>query len=105
MRQITCNYRLHTKVSISRLPWKLGNTDISMWLIDSAQKSVFPNFHGSREIPTFVQSLNTPHTCISCVLISLSLLHSPTADTQDTNEHLCARLCPSLSLFDMAQMH
>src|SRR5882762_4598960 len=79
-----------------------------MWFINSTQKSVFPDFHGSREIPTFVQS--PKHITDGCIPIaypylSLSLFLRHHEDTDDTSEHISARSCPSLSLFKTTRMH
>src|SRR5882762_3503888 len=83
-------YRLHTEVGIL------------------AHKSVFPDFHGSREIPTFVRS--PKHITDGCILIaypylSLSLFLRHREDTDDTSEHISARSCPSLSLFKTTRTH
>src|SRR5882762_6166234 len=83
-------YRLHTEVGIL------------------AHKSVFPDFHGSREIPTFVRS--PKHITDGCILIaypylSLSLFLRHREDTDDTSEHISARSCPSLSLFKTTWTH
>jgi len=86
---------------------------------------VFPDFHGSREIPTFEQSLNTLHRCFVCPYLSLTPTLTyfrcaghkrapmcsfvPTSippqhgvNTQDTSEHTGACSClvyPYLSFF------
>ena len=83
-------YRLHTEVGIL------------------AHKSVFPDFHGSREIPTFVRS--PKHITDGCILIaypylSLSLFLRHREDTDDASEHISARSCPSLSLFKTTRTH
>src|SRR5882762_4654933 len=79
-----------------------------MWFINSTQKSVFPDFHGSREILTFVWS--PKHITDGCILIaypylSLSLFLRHHEDTDNTSEHISARLCPSLSLFKTTWTH
>src|SRR5882762_3834295 len=83
-------YRLHTEVGIL------------------AHKSVFPDFHGSREIPTFVRS--PKHITDGCILIaypylSLSLFLRHREDTHDTSEHISAHSCPSLSLSSRPRGH
>src|SRR5882762_5621347 len=80
-------YRLHTEVGIL---------------------AVFPDFHGSREIPTFVRS--PKHITDGCILIaypylSLSLFLRHREDTDDASEHISARSCPSLSLFKTTRTH
>jgi len=46
-----------------------GNAAGHVWVIDSAQMSVFSDFHGSQKIPTFVQSLNVLHLVLAHVLM------------------------------------
>src|SRR5882762_6390512 len=42
---------------------------------------------------------------LMCSLVSLSLSLRHCADAQDTSEHISARSCPCLSLFDTARTH